>query len=147
VGKDERTDRIIGSLRELNKAFFQATRKQIEENGITHFQYLVMKLLKKYPMIGLSELAGRMNASPSTVSGAVDRLVQAGLVIRERTEQDRRSLVIRLSPAGETLLGRTEAMIMERLSPLLEIPEEEISRMLEAHQQIIRILKKIGGES
>jgi DNA-binding MarR family transcriptional regulator len=66
--------------------------------------------------------------------------------MRERPEQDRRSLVLRLSPQGEELLAGTEARIMERLSPLLDIPDEDIEHMLKVHQQMIQILKKICEE-
>ena len=142
----DRIDKIIRSLRELNQAFFQATRKYAEESGITHIQFFALRLLKQYPMIGLSELAIHMRASPSTVSGVVERLVQANLIMRERPEQDRRSLVLRLSPQGEELLAGTEARIMERLSPLLDIPDEDIEHMLKVHQQMIQILKKICEE-
>lgn len=147
VQKADRIDMITRSLREMNQAFFQTTRKCAEVHGITHIQFFVLKLLRKYPRIGLSELAAHMHASPSTISGVVDRLTQAELITRDRLEQDRRSLVIRLSPAGEELLARTEAMILERLSPLLEIPEDEIGHMLKVHQQIVHILKKIGEEN
>ena len=143
----ERIYKIARSLREMNQAFFQATRKYAEMNGITYIQFLALRLIKQYPLIGLGELAVHMRASPSTVSGVVDRLVQAELIVRDRPEEDRRSLVIRLSPKGEELLSRAEEQILERLSPLMDIPEKDIDRMLKLHQQIIQILKKISEEA
>lgn len=138
--------RIGNSLRELNRAFFNATRKDAELCGVTPIQFLALRLLKHYPLIGLGELSELMHIGASTASGVVDRLVQAGLIRRERTEKDRRAVVLRLSQAGEDLLMQANDRIMKRLSPLMELPAPDVEHLLRIHEIMIDILRKAGEE-
>jgi DNA-binding MarR family transcriptional regulator len=54
----------------------------------------------------MCELAEAVVLSPSGLSRRVDRLERAGLVVRERAENDARNIEARLSPAGKRLFGR-----------------------------------------
>lgn len=135
--------RIMNSLRELNQSFFQATRKDAEAFGVTRTQLMAMKILKNNPTISLGELSERMHSSPSTASGIVDRLVQAGLIVRDRTKQDRRSIVLKLTPEGERLLDLTSERIKGRLAPLMQqLPEEDVQHLLRIHGQIVNMLQQ-----
>ncbi len=135
--------RIMNSLRELNQSFFQATRKDAESFGVTRTQLMAMKIVKQNPTISLGELSDRMHSSPSTASGIVDRLVQAGWIARDRPQQDRRSVVLKLTPEGERLLELTSERIMNRLSPLMQqLPEEDIQHLLRIHGQIVNMLQQ-----
>ncbi|WP_123040012.1 MarR family winged helix-turn-helix transcriptional regulator [Cohnella candidum] len=139
--------RITNSLRELNQTYFQTTRKEAEACGITQIQYLMLRLLKQYPKIGLNELSELMHTGASTASGVVDRLVQAGLIERDRLETDRRAVVLKLSPEGERLVEVTSERVLKRLSPLLSLSEEDIGHLLRIHAQIVHILQKAREDS
>lgn len=52
--------------------------------------------------LSMSELSTRLMVSNGNVTGIVDRLVQEGLVSRTAAPGDRRSLVVRLTDAGQT---------------------------------------------
>jgi MarR family transcriptional regulator for hemolysin len=58
-----------------------------------------------------SELADRLAVEPATMVAMVDRLVKAGLVVREPSTTDRRIKRVVLTAAGTELYGRvrTEA--------------------------------------
>jgi|tagenome__1003787_1003787.scaffolds.fasta_scaffold20872267_3 DNA-binding MarR family transcriptional regulator len=47
------------------------------------------------------ELSGRLGITTGSVTGLTDRLEAAGLVFRAANPGDRRSILLRLSPAGE----------------------------------------------
>ena len=142
----EKIVRITRSLRELNQSYYQATRKDAESCGVTPIQHLALRLLKQYPMIGLGELSDLMYTGASTASGVVDRLVRAGLIVRDRLKEDRRAVVLKLSAEGEELLARTSERILRRLSPLLELSEEDVGHLLRVHGKIIDILQKARGD-
>ncbi len=139
-------DGIVHSLRELNRAFYLAIRKDVEDFGLTNIQFRAMRLLKQFPKIGLNELSNLMHSGASTASGIVERLVHAGLVLRERPDWDRRALVLMLSPAGEELLEQANGRIMRRLSPMLELSNADVEHMLRIHKQIIAILERVREE-
>jgi DNA-binding MarR family transcriptional regulator len=138
--------RIANSLRKLNQSFLQATWKDAEACGVTTIQFMALRMLKQYPMIGLGELSELMHIGESTTSGIVKRLVCAGLILQERPEEDRRAIRLKLSPAGEQLAEKANERIMKRLSSILEIPAEEIEQMLDTHAKIVQVLQKSGEE-
>lgn len=135
--------RITRSLRELNQSFYHATRKDAEACGVTQIQYLALRMIKNYPDIGLNELADLMNSGASTASGVVERLVQGGWIVREKTASDRRAVILRLTPEGEELLSKANKLIMTRLAPLLELPDEDVGHLIRIHGEIARILQSI----
>jgi MarR family transcriptional regulator for hemolysin len=53
-----------------------------------------------------SELADRLDVEGATMVSMVDRLVKAGLVIREPSTTDRRVKRVVLTPAGNRLYGQ-----------------------------------------
>lgn len=142
MDENQQIMRIMNSLRELNQSFYQATRKEVEAFGITQIQMLVLRMLKQNPLIGLNELSDRMHTSASTTSGLADRLVQAGLIARERPAKDRRAIVLKLTEEGERLLERISECFMNRLSPLWRLSAEDYSHLLRIHGQIVNILQQ-----
>jgi DNA-binding MarR family transcriptional regulator len=146
--KDEQNPilRIGESLRELNRLFFHTARMDAEICGVTPIQFMALRMLHKYPMIGLQELSQLMHTGASTASGVVDRLEKAGLILRKRAESNRRAIVLQLSPAGETLLAKADERIMKRLSPLKQLSDEDVEQLLRIHSKMIDILQKVREE-
>jgi DNA-binding MarR family transcriptional regulator len=67
-----------------------------------------------------SELAEHLGIRRSTLSAALDRLVERGFVARDARADDRRRVDLRLRPAGAEAMGRSSVLDAERLSTLLE---------------------------
>ncbi|GAA4010000.1 hypothetical protein GCM10022631_23140 [Deinococcus rubellus] len=74
--------------------------------GLTAPQYRVLRQLRQTggKPLSASELAERLGVTPGNLTGIFDRLEQEGLLTRERGVQDRRSLQVGITPAGETLM-------------------------------------------
>ncbi|MBB6675480.1 MarR family winged helix-turn-helix transcriptional regulator [Cohnella nanjingensis] len=138
---------IFTSFREVNQAFYHSMSKSAYNQGITPIQFLVMKALAEQPQMGLSELSECLHTGKSTMSGVVDRLVRAGFVLRERPENDRRAIALRLTPKGEELWKRTNTMRVNRLAPILELSDEDQAHLLRIHGQIVDILQRVREES
>ncbi|MCL4402037.1 MAG: MarR family transcriptional regulator [Acidobacteria bacterium] len=66
-----------------------------------HQLLLAAKVLRD-PTIGT--LAERLHLRHHSVVGLVDRLVERGLVVRQRAESDRRQVRVFLTPQGEQIL-------------------------------------------
>ncbi|MGC8875100.1 MAG: MarR family winged helix-turn-helix transcriptional regulator, partial [Chloroflexia bacterium] len=64
-------------------------------------------------------LAEEARQSSAAMTGIVDRLCERGLVERQRDPADRRSVVVRLTEAGEQLLKRIREEGQERMRGLL----------------------------
>ena len=72
--------------------------------GQSPAQLHVLGVLREVAPITVSHLASRLGISPPSASAIVDRMVDGGLVARERSEDDRRIVSVSLTPAGEAAL-------------------------------------------
>jgi len=73
---------------------------------ITMPQFKAMLLLWYLQRARVGVLAEQLGVHVSNVSGIIDRLVEAGFVCREEDAADRRLVVSRLTPKGESTLAR-----------------------------------------
>ncbi len=85
-------------------------RPALEPLGLTHPQYLVMLALWQHGSLSVKELGTLLQLDSGTLSPLVRRLVDAGLVTKERAAADERSVVVSLSPAGSALRRRAPAV-------------------------------------
>lgn len=71
------------------------------EFGVTLPQFDVMAALERKPAgMTMTELSRFLMVSNGNVTGIIDRLVKERLVTREPTVEDRRALIVRLTPRG-----------------------------------------------
>jgi DNA-binding MarR family transcriptional regulator len=81
--------------------------------GLTGPQVTALKLLEGIGRLSLSDLSARMSAKNSTITGLVDRMVRDGLVERQRSEDDRRVVLIGLTVRGRELAARIPVTAMQ----------------------------------
>src|SRR5213594_4186732 len=82
-------DRIVGTAIYLQSESRRLAKEQCARHGITATQLNVLKLLQTVGDLSLSELSKQMAATNSTVTGIIDRMVEAKLVAREQSSEDR----------------------------------------------------------
>lgn len=146
MDKYQQLQQVFTSIRELNRTFYHLLNLTGGQIGITPAQYLVLKGLYHNPGIGLSELAEQTYSTNSTASGIIERMVRAGWVSRERTSEDRRSVSLTLTEEGRNLFDRAYEMRMQQLSPMLQLPQEDIEALIRIHRDIVQTLNKVSGE-
>jgi DNA-binding MarR family transcriptional regulator len=100
-------------------------------------QLHVLGVLRELGPATVSRLASQLGISPPSASSMVDRMVDGGLVLRTRNDEDRRLVTVALSPAGEVALrqaigGRQE--MLERV--LAQLTDEE-------RRDTIRVLRRL----
>jgi DNA-binding MarR family transcriptional regulator len=95
---------VANDLRPVLFRLTRELRKETEQLGVTGRQVTLLWLVKRSPGLTLRGLAEEEGISPPALSGHVDRLEAAGLLVRVRSEVDRRRVGLKLTPAGERLL-------------------------------------------
>jgi DNA-binding MarR family transcriptional regulator len=79
-------------------------------------------LLRSSGRTMMTDFASELGVPLSTATHTIDRLVRKGLVMRVRSEQDRRVVQVEMSPAGlafqNMLRSRHQAMARSWLAPL-----------------------------
>ncbi|MET8247190.1 MarR family transcriptional regulator [Streptomyces sp. NPDC005202] len=102
-----RLDRqICFSLHAASRAFNGVYRVILKELGLTYPQYLVMLVLWEHGETPVKKLGEHLRLDSGTLSPLLKRLEAAGLVHRERSTRDERSVEVRLTEEGAALRER-----------------------------------------
>jgi DNA-binding MarR family transcriptional regulator len=96
----------IDAFRRILRALRLAERRTQADAGLSAAQLFVLYALADGNETSLSELAERTMTDRSSVAAVVDRLLDAGLVVRGVSHADRRRAAIVLTTAGRAVLGR-----------------------------------------
>jgi DNA-binding MarR family transcriptional regulator len=78
--------------------------------GLSGRQYLILAVLGTDEPSSQLDLASLCGLLPAQVVPVLDELERRGLVARQRSEQDRRRSVVRLTPAGEEMLAKGDEL-------------------------------------
>ncbi len=78
-------------------------RAVFSEFGVTEPQWRVLRVLWEYDEIPFGELAELTLVPAPSLVGVIDRLAARGLADRRRSEDDRRQVFVRATPAGHEL--------------------------------------------
>jgi DNA-binding MarR family transcriptional regulator len=114
----------LAGFRRALRQFVAASEAINREAGITQHQYQAMLAIKTWPDGGMSmrDLADQLLLTHHAAVQMVDRLAKANLAERTPSIDDRRSVLLTLTPRGEALLDELAAKHLEemlRQEPLL----------------------------
>lgn len=97
------------SLIETGADLFRALELDLAEHGLTQGDYQVLVYLSESDgdRLRMTDLACRLQLTPSGLTRRLDRLIASGLVERMRSEDDGRVMLAVMTPSGRQLLERT----------------------------------------
>lgn len=78
--------------------------------GLKVVDYSILVLVAANPEVNQKQLGEALDVSAPNMAITLDRLVENGWVERVRSTQDRRAMLIHLTPAGRSLVQRAEAI-------------------------------------
>jgi DNA-binding MarR family transcriptional regulator len=104
---------VCFALAVTNRAVLSVYRPLLEPLGLTHPQYLVMLALWDHrkaggPALSVKQIAAALQLDSATLSPMLKRLEALGLITRNRSAADERSMDVALTDAGVAL--RTRAL-------------------------------------
>ncbi|WUB68067.1 MarR family transcriptional regulator [Streptomyces sp. NBC_00582] len=99
-------EQLCFALYAAQRAVTSAYRPVLDELGLTYPQYLVLLVLWERGETTVKELAAALRLDYGTMSPLLKRLEAAGLVRRERSERDERTVLVACTGRGEELKGR-----------------------------------------
>ena len=127
---------------EVHKISMHSLRKNFENLGITMPQGLVIRTLIKFGQMKISELSEKVNLSNSTISGIVDRLEKQDLVVRQRSEKDRRIVYVNITPKLEEIHKKTYKETGKSFESLLSAGSpEDLEKVIEGLTTLKKILQ------
>ncbi|MFF2745834.1 MarR family winged helix-turn-helix transcriptional regulator [Kitasatospora sp. NPDC058048] len=124
-----RLDRqICFSLNAASRAFGGVYRVLLRDLGLTYPQYLVMLVLWEEGELPVKRIGERLRLDSGTLSPLLKRLEAAGLVRRERSAEDERSVTVRPTPEGTALRERA-GQVPRRLLAATGLPVEDLAAL------------------
>jgi DNA-binding MarR family transcriptional regulator len=95
----------------------QRMSKRMESSlGVTGPQRLVLRVVGRFPDLAAGEVARLVRLHPSTITGILQRLVDRGLLQRQRDEEDNRRVRLRLKPGAEAYTKTTRGTVEQAVA-------------------------------
>ena len=111
--------------------------RHMEPYGITAAQFKVLIIMAQFDVDTPAELCRHLSLDSGSMTRMLDRLEQKGLLVRQRSEADRRQIRLVLSDDGQALAGLLPQIGADAMNQLAgAISPQEL-------QSLEQILKKI----
>jgi len=117
---DETRAAILADLRASFGELKCIGSERLVRLGISMSQLHVMHLLERHGELAMSRLADMLDVSFSAATGLVDRIEERGFVERIRVPEDRRVVLVRITPAGRQMLEDVEIVRTEIIQLVLD---------------------------
>ncbi len=128
---------ILLSLRRIIRSIDQHNKQLGRRYELTVPQLVCLRQLLVDGQLTPGQLAKAVYLSQATVTGIIDRLVDKGLVNRERSSLDRRKMLVQLTDRGTQMANDMPWPLQERFSQsLADLKGEDI-------EQIDTMLKRL----
>jgi MarR family transcriptional repressor of emrRAB len=126
----------------LGRELSMLIEQTLRPHGLNDTDFRTLMML--YSLNGTafpSDLCACMAQSPANMTRVADALVERGLITRAPSEEDRRRMVLRVTPAGETLVREYLPQAVQRTRVLFgDLPATDRERLL---QQLLGICAKV----
>jgi DNA-binding MarR family transcriptional regulator len=133
--------RVLRQFRIVFNAVKSHFRQVEREAGVGGAQLWALSVIERSPGIGVTGLARELDIHQSTASNLIKALIERGMVVAAREGLDRRSVALRLLPAGEDVL-RAAPMPFAGVLPdaLAALPPETLARLEKDLSELIAVL-------
>jgi DNA-binding MarR family transcriptional regulator len=131
---------VIGRISRLSRLVDRQLGKNFSRHGIEHWMFDVLATLRRSGPpyeLAAGDLVRQTMVTTGAITNRIDRLEERGLLERRPSADDRRKVILRLTPAGLELVDDVISTHMAT--------EREIISALSARQQeeMIRLLRRL----
>lgn len=123
----------------ISRLIIKRYQPYLDELGLTYPQYLVMLVLWENDEQPVNDIAKRLLLQTNTVTPLLKRMETEGFVSREKSSDDERKVIVRLSPKGRELELKA-AEIPFKLAEGFDMPLEDLKQL---HQTLYQIIDKL----
>ena len=140
---------IFSTLKMIRDRIFRAQAAHLAAFGksatlgdLSIPQFHAIMIVRTLGQVTMTELADRLGVSPPSASAMVDRLVEKGILTREHSVEDRRKVVVRVSPEAIEDIEGVEGTILRSFVELVEkIGPETAGKWCEVLEQVKSVLE------
>ncbi len=126
---DDEVNRLRVALGKISRSIDRG----VSDEGMTRTKLSLLGTIARSTSIGMGELAGIEGLNPTMTSRMIGRLEDAGLVRRVQDANDRRAVLVEITPEGTKRWNRLRRRRTDLLGGwLADLPDDERSALLRA---------------
>jgi DNA-binding MarR family transcriptional regulator len=107
------TDEVLIALRRISQSISLHSHDLIKRFGLTSPQLAILRELANGEELTARELSRMVSTGQATLTGILDRLEKRGLILRRRSDVDRRRVLIRITDTCRDLLEQAPPPLQE----------------------------------
>jgi len=97
---------------------------ELNRSNLSYSQFFLLTYLSNEQFLTMSDIAKKMDHSTAAATGLVDRIEKLGYVERTHGSEDRRKIMVRITPAGVELVAQMRKHIAADLAGILSSMDE-----------------------
>ncbi len=136
------SNQVCFPIYSVSRLITKAYKPYLEEMGITYPQYLVLMVLWENNSLTVNQIGEQLLLNTNTLSPLLKRMETSGIIARNRSENDERSVIVQLTEKGKQLKVNAKP-IPEKLLKILvneNIKLNEVLQLKDMLNQWIEIL-------
>jgi DNA-binding MarR family transcriptional regulator len=112
---------------EMQRCFVLHLCKELAPGNVSFPQFFLLAYLDQKEVLTMSAIAQKMGHTTAAASGLVARLENLGMVVRSIAREDRRKVMVCITPKGSALVRRIRQEMVGNLMKIMEYlsPEEQ----------------------
>jgi DNA-binding MarR family transcriptional regulator len=123
-----------------SKEVIRRYKPYLDEIGLTYTQYIAMMVLWQKKEVTVKELGEALYLDSGTLTPVLKKLEEKKYVVRNRSKEDERNLIITITKEGEALKEQA-VHIPEKLGACVKLDTQEMGQLYQL------LYKLLGGMS
>ena len=135
------TNDVLIALRKIIQAIDLNSKSLVKRVGLTGPQLVILQYISSAKKISAGEIAKNVSLSQGTVTGILDRMEARSLVTRQRSNQDKRRVMISITDSGKELLSTAPTVMQDFfIERFNKVETWEQSMILSALQRLVSMM-------
>jgi len=120
-------ERLSHIVLEMQRCFVLHLCKELAPGNVSFPQFFLLAFLDQKEVLTMSAIARKMGHTTAAASGLVARLENLSYVIRSSVREDRRKVMVCITPKGSALVRRIREEMVGNLMKILQhlTPDEQ----------------------
>mgnify|MGYP001316355322 CR=1 FL=1 len=132
--RTENIKSIMDSMRSIRRNMMSFKKHKA---NMTHAQWGILHSVMHEEAQNVKDLAERFNLSKSAITQHINTLVEKGLITRKENPQDRRHIILKITPTFKKKSQALHSKMIEQMGKLFEpLSDKELQEFARLHKKI-----------
>jgi DNA-binding MarR family transcriptional regulator len=139
----EDAEQLAHIIMEMQRCFILRLSKELAPGHVSFPQFFLLTSLDQLEVLTMSAIAQKMGHTTAAASGLVARLQNLGYVLRSHASDDRRKVMVCITPRGSALVRRIrEEMVCNLIKIMTHLSPGEQKSWLQIYSKIYDYCQK-----